>query len=117
MLTRRSSANYRRRPWCGPGVAGIARNVSLAANPTGKKLHGLSAFGELKYPPDYTHFDYVNPTRQRAGHSISGFRAGSTTRTRRPFDTLNTLVLKGNAPPRMEMCFDSLMFAENVSAS
>ena len=48
------------------GVAGLPR-ISLAANPTGKKLHGLSAFGELKYPPDYTHFDYVNPDAPKGG--------------------------------------------------
>jgi len=35
--------------------------VSLAGNPTGKRLHGLSTFGDLKYGPDYPHFDYVNP--------------------------------------------------------
>ena len=23
--------------------------------------HGSSLFGELKYPPDFAHFDYVNP--------------------------------------------------------
>ena len=23
--------------------------------------HGLSAFGDLAYPPDFKHFNYVNP--------------------------------------------------------
>jgi microcin C transport system substrate-binding protein len=23
--------------------------------------HGISGFGDLKYPPDFKHFDYVNP--------------------------------------------------------
>ena len=29
--------------------------------------HGLSLFGELKYPPGYKHFDYVNPQAPKAG--------------------------------------------------
>ena len=29
--------------------------------------HGLSLFGELKYPPDFPHFDYVNPRAPKAG--------------------------------------------------
>ena len=28
--------------------------------------HGISLYGELKYGPDFTHFEYVNPTLQRA---------------------------------------------------
>ncbi len=29
--------------------------------------HGLSLFGELKYPPGYKHFDYVNPQAPKGG--------------------------------------------------
>jgi microcin C transport system substrate-binding protein len=29
--------------------------------------HGLSLFGELKYPPRFAHFDYVNPNAPKAG--------------------------------------------------
>ncbi len=32
----------------------------FAAIPTGVKVHGLSAFGDLKYKPDFTRFDYVD---------------------------------------------------------
>ena len=37
--------------------ASLVPKVSLAKNPVEQKLHGLSAFGDLKYPPDYKHFD------------------------------------------------------------
>ena len=43
------------------GAAGIWPNISLASNNTGVPLHGLSAFGDLKYSKDYKHFEYVNP--------------------------------------------------------
>jgi microcin C transport system substrate-binding protein len=84
-------------------------NISLAANPTGRKLHGLSAFGELKYAPDYTHFGYVNPDAPKGGvfnFSIPNWAYNQNPQT---FDTLNTFTLKGNGPPRMELSFDSLM--------
>ena len=29
--------------------------------------HGLSLFGELKYPEGFKHFDYVNPKAPKAG--------------------------------------------------
>ena len=35
----------------------VAFGAPLAAEPK----HGLSIFGELKYAPDFKHFDYVNP--------------------------------------------------------
>jgi microcin C transport system substrate-binding protein len=49
--------------------------------------HGMSAFGDLKYPSDFPHFDYVNPNAPKGGafrlHSIG------------TFDNLNPFVLKG----------------------
>ena len=30
-----------------------------AAADTGADIHGISAFGDLKYPADFAHFDYV----------------------------------------------------------
>ena len=29
--------------------------------------HGLSLFGDLKYPPGFKHFDYVNPNAPKGG--------------------------------------------------
>jgi len=29
--------------------------------------HGLSIYGDLKYPPDFTHFEYVNPDAPKGG--------------------------------------------------
>jgi len=29
--------------------------------------HGISAFGDLKYPADFSHFDYVNPDAPKGG--------------------------------------------------
>ena len=67
-------------------------------------LHGLSVFGELKYPADFKHFDYVE--RRRAEGRADEFpavRTGSINQSPQTFNTLNSFVLKGDAPPRMEL--------------
>ncbi len=72
-------------------------------------LHGLSIFGELKYGPDFKAFDYVNvdaPKGGRMNFQPSYWVYNQSTQT---FNTLNSFVLKGDAPPRMEMTFDTLM--------
>jgi microcin C transport system substrate-binding protein len=81
----------------------------LAATPSGRPLHGLSAFGDLKYGPDFTHFKYASPDAPSGGtfnFSPFDWRYNQNPQT---FNTLNTFVRMSDAPPRMEMCFDSLM--------
>ncbi len=76
---------------------------------TGKALHGLSAFGDLKYGPDFTHFDYASPEAPKGGtfnFAPSSWVWNQNTDT---FNTLNTFTFKGDAPPRMELTFDTLM--------
>ncbi len=81
----------------------------FAASPTGKPLHGLSAFGDLKYPADFSHFDYANPDAPKGG--TFNFSPPNWLYNQNPqtFNTLNSYVPKGDAPPRMELCFDTLM--------
>ncbi len=81
----------------------------FAAIPTGVKVHGLSAFGDLKYKPDFTRFDYVNIDAPQGG--TFNFSPPNWGQNQSPltFNTLNSFVPKGDAPQRMEMCFDSLM--------
>jgi microcin C transport system substrate-binding protein len=90
-------------------IAPLAPSPGLAAVPTGTPLHGLSAFGDLKYPAGFTHFDYASPEAPRGGtfnFSPPNWGYNQNTDT---FNTLNSFVPKSDAPPRMEMCFDSLM--------
>lgn len=81
----------------------------FAASAPGTPLHGLSAFGDLKYAPDFAHFDYVNADAPKGG--VFNFSPPNWTLNQNPltFNTLNFMVPRGDAPPRMEMCFDSLM--------
>ncbi len=87
----------------------VSVSRAFAANPAEAKLHGLSAFGELKYEAGFKRFDYVDPKAPKGGQfnfSPPNWFFNQNTQT---FNTLNCFVLKGDAPPRMEMCFDTLM--------
>ncbi len=81
----------------------------FAAVPSGTPLHGLSAFGELKYGPDFTHFDYLNPDAPKGGAINFAPPNWLYNQNVTTFNTLNSFVLTGDAPPRMELCFDPLM--------
>ncbi len=72
-------------------------------------LHGLSVFGDLKYPPDFTHFDYLNPDAPKGGRINFQPPYWYFNQNVQTFNTLNTFVLRGDAPPRMELCFNTLM--------
>ncbi len=66
--------------------------------------HGISAFGELKYPADFPHFDYVNPDAPKGGTmSFRGFLASAT------FDSLNQFILAGEPAQGLGRVYDTLM--------
>jgi microcin C transport system substrate-binding protein len=51
--------------------------------------HGLSLFGELKYPPNFPYFDYVNPDAPKGGR-LRLYAMGS-------FDSLNPYTYNGES--------------------
>ena len=87
-------------------LALLALVVTSAATPAqaSERKHGLSAFGDLAYPAEFTHFNYANPDAPKGGtFSLVGW-GGVTT-----FDSLNNFILKGDAAQGLELLFDSLM--------
>lgn len=82
---------------------------SLAANPVERKLHGLSAFGELALPEDFAQFSYARPEAPQGGSFAFQPSNWAYNQNHQTFNTLNSFILKGAAPPRMELCFDTLM--------
>jgi microcin C transport system substrate-binding protein len=73
------------------------------------ETHGLSGFGDLKYPADFKHFDYVNPDAPKGGlfsHTVGIWQYNQNPRT---FNSLNSFVLKGDGAPGMERTFATLM--------
>ncbi|HMB12877.1 MAG TPA: ABC transporter substrate-binding protein, partial [Roseovarius sp.] len=63
--------------------------------------HGYSFFGDLKYPADYEHFDYVNPDAPKGGE-ISLYAPGT-------FDSMNPYSRKGRAGRLSWMVYESLL--------
>jgi microcin C transport system substrate-binding protein len=71
--------------------------------------HGMSGFGDLKYPADFKHFDYVNPNAPKGGLFS---QVGSTRQYNQNFNTFNSLnsfIFKGDAALGMELTFATLM--------
>jgi len=67
--------------------------------------HGYALWGELKYPPGFTHFDYVNPVAPKGGEIRLVSNQRSST-----FDKYNPFTLRGSAPAYLsELMFDSLL--------
>jgi len=91
--------------------ASLVPTISMAQNPTGQKLHGISAFGDLKYPSDYEHFDDAVLDAPKGGTLIFSPSSWAFNQNVQTFDTLNSFVQRGIAPPRMELCYDTLMVA------
>ena len=65
------------------------------------RAHGYSFFGDLKYPADYPHFDYVNPDAPKGGE-ISLYAPGT-------FDSMNPYSRKGRAGRLSWMVYESLL--------
>jgi len=63
--------------------------------------HGNSLVGELKYPPDFKHFDYVNPDAPKGGE-VRLSTTGS-------FDSLHPFILKGDVAAGIGLTFETLM--------
>jgi microcin C transport system substrate-binding protein len=102
-LTRRSALAL-------AGAAALSAKLAPWAWAAGRSgLHGLSVFGDLKYPPGFAHFDYVNPDAPNGGRMNFAPPNWSTNQSVQTFNTLNAFVLNGDSPPRMELTFDTLM--------
>jgi len=97
----------------------VLTHLSLSAMAAGHETpvetttsHGLSAFGDLKYAKDFSHFEYVNPDAPKGGRLATLPSLALPT-----FDSFNAFILKGDYAPGLllgssdgsSLVFDSLM--------
>lgn len=75
----------------------VMANVSQAEI---TRSHGISVFGDLKYPADFQHFEYANPDAPKGGSVRLSSLGG--------FDNLNAFILKGVSPAGIGGIYDSL---------
>jgi microcin C transport system substrate-binding protein len=98
----------------GIGALGVARlRPAVASEEGGTEAHGLSGFGDLKYPADFRHFDYVNPAAPKGGFfslipSVRAYNQSFQT-----FNSFNAYILKGEGAQGMDMTFAALMVRAN----
>ena len=71
--------------------------------------HGISAFGDLKYPPDLKHFAYVNPNAPKGGVFSHIGSSGKFNQNVLTFNSLNSFILKGDGAQGMDLTFATLM--------
>jgi len=73
------------------------------------ETHGISSFGDLKYPADFRRFDYVNPNAPKGGVFSETVTSRLFNQNFLTFNSLNSFILKGDAAKAMELTFASLM--------
>ena len=91
-------------------TSSIAWNVEAAQD---SERHGVSAFGDLNYPPDFKHFDYVDPNAPKGGTFSQVGATRAFNQNFLTFNSLNIFILKGDGAQGMELTFASLMARAN----
>jgi len=81
-------------------LVALFASIGLFAAASAATTPGMSLFGDLKYAPDFKHFDYVNPEAPKGG----AMRLSSIG----TFDTLNPFVVKGVPAAGIGGIFDTL---------
>ncbi len=71
--------------------------------------HGISFFHELKYPADFTHFDYINPDAPKGGVLVLS--------TQRDFNTLFLITDSLVTAPGVGLLYDSLVSSRDEEMS
>jgi microcin C transport system substrate-binding protein len=82
-------------------LALLVPGLAPGAGGKGVSGHGLSVYGDLKYGPGFTHFEYADPAAPKGGQ-VKLFAVGT-------FDSLNPFILKGVAAAGIGEIFDTLM--------
>ena len=100
------SGPSRRALIAGAGALALLPPARAAA---GDERHGLSSFGDLKYPAGFARFDYVNAGAPKGGSFSTQLTATTGNQAFDTFNTLNIYVLKGDGAAGMDLTFDSLM--------
>src|SRR5882724_11905634 len=89
----------------GVGALSAVQFRPAIASEAGTEAHGMSVFGDLKYPADFHHFDYVNVAAPKGGlfsliPSVRAYNQSFFT-----FNSFNAYILKGEGAQGMDMTF------------
>ena len=90
------------------GLLGIRRPAAASASAPVER-HGISSFGDLKYPADFPHFDFVNPRAPKGGLFSEVVTRRLYNGSFLTFNSLNSYILRGEGALGMELTFATLM--------
>ena len=93
----------------GVAIAAAHRGVFSAHADEEIESHGLSAFGDLAYEPDFQHFRYVEPNAPKGGTFSQIGPNRQYNQNFLTFNSLNSYILRGDAAQGMEFTFATLM--------
>lgn len=82
-------------------AAAVTSAAGGLAAETVTRSHGISTFGDLKYPEGFAHLDYVNPDAPKGGE-ISVWAFGG-------FDSMNPYSIKGRAGALSSIFYEPLL--------
>jgi microcin C transport system substrate-binding protein len=102
-LSRRSVLRHSAAALMAPAICGLAAGPAAAQGaPERRWRHGLSLFGEPRYPAGFKHFDYVNPAAPKGG-VVREIAFGT-------FDNFNQVIagVKGNLAQGIELFSEAL---------
>lgn len=84
----------------GYGIVALVLGLAAAGSAWAEPQHAVALYGEPKYGPDFTHFEYVNPGAPKGGKATMA-AIGS-------FDTLNPYTIKGVPAAGLSLTYDTL---------
>ena len=84
-------------------LIGLALMVGAARAEGTIVAHGISTFGDLKYPADFKHLDYVNPDAPKGGEMSLAALGG--------FDSMNPYTIKGRAAGGASGFYEAILTA------
>ncbi len=85
-------------------ILALALMAAVARAETIVRTHGVSTFGELKYPADFEHLDYVNPNAPKGGELSFSWSSGS-------FDSMHPYTRKGRSAVLASIFFETMLEA------
>ncbi len=94
----------------GAGALAGASGLSAPAHAADEtETHGISSFGDLRYPADFKHFEYVNPNAPKGGVFSQIGPSRLFNQNFLTFNSLNSFILRGDAALGMQFTFATLM--------
>jgi microcin C transport system substrate-binding protein len=91
--------------WIGRAATVVLALAATISATEAAPVHGVAMHGEPAYPPDFTHFSYVNPDAPKGGSLVMA-AIGS-------FDNLNPYIVRGTPASGVGLVFETLTSQSN----